>query len=474
MSKPATRIGRLLASMRVRIVAVVVLLLLFSSAGSVLLLRVVLFERLEAEIRVGLNQEAEEFQLLIDGTNPTTGEPFGTNVEALFDVYFSREVPDEGETLLAFVGDQLYESRRDRTAAEPGRIQDAIDYWTSLEETTRGSLQTPAGEARYVAIPVSGEPEDGMFVVANFPEFERSEIDDAVQSQIVVQTVTLLVASLLGLLLAGRVLRPLRSLASTARNISETDLTRRIQVGGNDEASQIAVSFNEMLGRLEHAFSTQRQFLDDASHELRSPLTVIRGHIELIELDETPQQRAETVSLVTDEIDRMNAIVADLSLLAKAERPDFLHVEVIDVQALVEDIYRKATALAQRDWHVQRPPASMVQADRHRLTQAMLQLAENAVKFTDDGAGIEVGASVYGAQVVLWVQDSGPGVSEADAEIIFERFRRGTGPASSRHQGTGLGLSIVSAIAEAHGGSVRLAPTEAGARFELTIPSFAG
>lgn len=470
MTKFATRIGRVLASMRVRIVAVVFILLLLSSAGSELLLRVVLFERLDAEIRAGLNQEAAEFRLLIDGTNPRTGEPFGTNIEALFDVYFSREVPDEGETLLAFIGGELYESRRDRTAAEPGRIQDAVDYWTGLEETTRGSIETSAGNARYVAIPVRGEPENGVFVVANFPEFERNEIDDTIQSLAVVQGVTLVLASLLGLVLAGRVLRPLRSLASTARDISETDLTRRIEVRGQDEASQIAASFNDMLARLEQAFITQRQFLDDTSHELRSPLTVIRGHIELIELDETPEERAETVALVTDEIDRMNEIVADLFLLARAEQPDFLHTESIDVRALVQDVYRKATALAERDWQVQQPPATTITADRHRLTQAMLQLAENAVKFTDDGGAIGIGASVSDSSVILWVHDTGPGVSAPDAELIFGRFQQGTGPAGPRKQGAGLGLSIVSAIAEAHGGTVWLAPSAHGARFEITVP----
>ncbi|WP_081416466.1 sensor histidine kinase [Arthrobacter castelli] len=468
MTNLATRIGRSLASMRVRIVAVVVILLLFSSAGSVLLLRVVLFERLDTEIKVGLDAEAEEFQLLSEGTNPRTGKPFGNDLEALFDVYFSREVPDEGETLLAFIGGELYESRRDRTAAHPGQIQGAIDYWTSLEKTKRGALDTPAGHVRYVAIPVTGEPNDGLFVVANFPAYERSEIDDAVQSQIIVQAVTLTVASLLGLLLAGRVLRPLRSLATTARNISDTDLTRRIEVRGNDEASQIAASFNDMLGRLEQAFTAQRQFLDDTSHELRSPLTVIRGHIELIELDETAEDRAETVALVTDEIDRMDKIVSDLFLLARAEQPDFLETERVDLRTLIQDVHRKATALASRDWQLQLPAETAITADRHRITQAMLQLAENAVKFTGDDAGIQLGASVAGDDVVFWIQDTGPGVSTADAEMIFNRFKQGTSP--QRKQGAGLGLSIVSAIAEAHGGSVRLASSEVGARFEMTIP----
>ncbi|GAB3527325.1 sensor histidine kinase [Arthrobacter monumenti] len=467
---------RLLGSIRVRIVAVIVALLLLSSIGSVLLLRVVLFEHLDAEIRTSLRQETEEFQLLAGGTDPRTGRPFGNDLSAIFDVYFARDVPDEGETLLAFVDGELYESRRSQGVAAPEQIQSTIDYWLSLEQTERGMMNTPAGSARYVAIPVNGQPNDGLFVVANFPAFERDEINDAVQTQITVQTVTLLVASLLGLALAGRVLSPLQSLATTARKISDTDLSQRIEVTGHDEASQIAAAFNDMLARLEHAFTDQRQFLNNTSHELRTPLTIIRGHIELIELDETPAERAETVALVTGEIDRMNELVSNLFLLAQAQRPDFLQLESMDVQDLVRAVHRKATALARRDWQLHAPERIVINADWNRLTQGMLQLAENAVKFTDDDSVIRIGADLVPDSVTLWVADTGPGVPAEEAEHIFERFQRGSLKAkgSGSQGGAGLGLSIVAAIADAHGGSARVisgtSGTASGARFEIIIP----
>jgi len=455
--------------MRVRILAVVVGLLLLSSMGSVLLLRTVLFERLEQEVALDLDQEGAEFELLRAGSDPRTGEPFGGDLPAIFDVYFAREIPDEGETLLSFIDGALYESRRAQDAADAAELEPAISYWLSLNRSERGSIQTPFGPARYVAIPLSGGGQDGLFVVVNFPQFERGEIEAAVRTQIVIQVGALVVASLLGLALAGRVLRPLQSLAGTARRITDTDLTQRIPITGTDEASQIAAAFNDMLSRLEASFGMQRRFLDDTSHELRTPLTVIRGHVELLELDETPSQRRETIALVTDEIDRMNDMVNDLMVLAQADQPGFLHLEPLDLRDLILEIHRKATAMAARDWQAVTPEPTLVAGDRRRLTQAILQMAHNAVKHTSDGDRIQIGAGIEEGSGRLWVDDRGTGVWPRDAERIFERFDRGAARQAS--VGAGLGLAIVSAIAEAHGGSVALVPRPGnGARFEITLP----
>jgi len=456
--------------MRVRIVAVIVTLLLLSSLGSTLLLRTVLFDRLEQEVQLSLEQEVAEFRLLSVGNDPQSGEPFDGNLRAIFDVYFAREIPDEGEALLSFVGGELYESRRAQDAIATSELQPAITFWLSLQSAQSGSIDTAFGEARYVAQPLQGDGADGLFVVVNFPEFERGEIDDAVRTQIVVHMGTLLVASLLGLALAGRVLRPLQSLARTARRITETDLSQRIPISGRDEASQIAEAFNDMLARLEAVFRTQRRFLDDTSHELRTPLTVIRGHVELLGLDETPEERQETIDLITDEIDRMNDIVNDLLVLAQADHPDFLTLEPLNLSDLAGEIHRKATAIADRDWQLVSGGPVVVNVDRRRLTQAMLQLADNAGKHTSSGDRIQIGTNLSGGSARLWVDDAGTGVSSQDAERIFDRFGRGA--ARGGTDGAGLGLAIVRAIAEAHGGTVALVTRPGtGARFEIQIPA---
>jgi two-component system OmpR family sensor kinase len=264
------------------------------------------------------------------------------------------------------------------------------------------------------------------------------------------------------------VLRPLRQLADTALTITETGLTQRIPVQGTDEASQIAMAFNDMIGRLESAFTNQRRFLDEASHELRAPLTVIRGHLELLDLEDDPEERAATTALITDEIDRMNRMVEDLLTLARAERPDFLDQGPLDLEEWTQEVFRKTSVLCAREWVLEAAARTTVVADAQRLTQAVTQLAENACQHSPSTATVRLGSAVEGRQVVVWLEDDGPGVAPGDEERIFERFARGRGGRSS-----GLGLSIVSAIAEAHGGTARVVPGRAGrgARFEVSFPA---
>lgn len=455
--------------MRVRILAVVVLLLLAASTGSVVLLRSALLDRLDEEVARGLDREAEEFRLLRSGNDPETGEPFGDDVRAVFDTYFAREIADEGESLLAFVDGRVYASRRAQDAFDADDIPEATRFWLSLDEPRRGRIMTDVGEARYVALPLSGSDGDALFVVANFPAFERAEIDEAVRVHIGIQLLTLAVASALGVVLAGRVLRPLAWLATTARTISETDLSRRIPFRGRDEASVIAQTFNEMLTRLERAITTQRQFLDDTSHELRTPLTIIRGQLEVLEFDASPAEREEAVALVLEEVDRLSRMVDDLFLLAHAQRPDFLQRRRVDLGELLRDVHRKVTALGDRRWHVDARDGLHVDGDPQRLTQAVMQLVANAVRHTVDGDDVRLSTSARDGCAVVTVADSGPGVDPEDAPRIFARFGRGR--AARPAAGAGMGLAIVLAIAEAHGGTARLVPGGgAGARFEIVVP----
>ena len=451
--------------MRVRIVLAVVLLLAGSAAVSIAVLRNVLLNRLEEEIRVHLIKEADEFDLLRTGLDPRTGEPFA-DLTSLFDVYFSREVPDEGESLLAFVDGELYESTRAESAMAAQQIANAIDYWLALDSREEGRRDTGAGEARYVAVPLELGRQEGLFVVANFPAFERNEIEAAVRTQAVTQFVTIVLASLVGLALAGRVLRPLRSLADTARSFSETDLTRRIPVRGRDEASRIAITFNEMLERIETAFATQHEFLDNVSHELRAPLTVIRGHVELLDVETDPEEMQSTIALVTDEIERMNRLVEDLLVLARAEQPGFVSPTPVDLAELTTEVHRKSSVLCTRQWVLDEVADVMVAADGQLLTQAMLQLALNACQHTGEGTPVHIGSQVEGRWIRLWVHDRGQGVPPEDVERIFERFVKGP----HRSDGSGLGLSIVSAIAQGHGGHAGVVSGTHGARFEILIP----
>jgi signal transduction histidine kinase len=162
--------------------------------------------------------------------------------------------------------------------------------------------------------------------------------------------------------------------------------------------------------------------------------------------------------------------VEDLLLLAKAERPDFVRPEPVQLAELTADVYVKARTLGERDWQLTGTADREAELDPQRITQAMVQLAQNAVQHTTTGQTIRIGSRAEGPRIELYVADSGPGVRPQDRELIFERFRRGTSRRGARGSGAGLGLSIVKAIAEGHGGRVRLDDTEGGgATFVLTL-----
>jgi signal transduction histidine kinase len=268
---------------------------------------------------------------------------------------------------------------------------------------------------------------------------------------------------------AGRLLAPLRTLREAAQEISESDLSRRIAETGNDDITALTRTFNQMLERLDSAFTGQRQFLDDAGHELKTPLTVLQGHLELLDTTD-PTEVAATKELLLDEVDRMSRLVQELIMLAKTDRPDFFRFEPVDLAPYLDTLLEKCRALGPRDWVLDEAVAETAVLDEQRITQALLQLAQNAVKHTDEGDEIGLGAHVDAAGGLrLWVRDSGRGVADDAKEHIFDRFSRDRVRADD--EGFGLGLSIVAAIARAHGGVARVDDAPGGgAVFTLTLP----
>lgn len=459
---------RMLAGARTRVLLAFVVLLAFSTALSVLAIRQLLLGRTSDRVDAALTQEVEEFRALVRGSNPETGEPFRGDLEAIFDTYLRRNVPASGETVVVTLGGRVYDRRSSDSGGTP-LLRELERRWVSLRGTERGDVETSIGTVRYLAVPVRGSRIDGAFVVMSALEGERDEVEDAVRLAALVLLTVLVIASALAWLVAGRVLAPLQQLHATARSISETDLTRRIPASGSDEIAELARTFNAMLDRLEGAFATQRDFVSDASHELRTPITIVRGHLEL--LSDDPVERRETIALVTDELDRMSRAVEDMLTLAKAERDDFLRPDALELGALTDEVLDKVRGLAERDWRLESRGEALLHADRQRLTQVVVALASNAMQHTADGDPIWLGSSAGAGEARLWVRDSGPGVEPADQQRIFERFARAQA-GRRRSEGAGLGLAIVKAIAEAHGGRVELAsrPGE-GATFTVVIPT---
>jgi len=467
-AEPRRGIRERLSGIRLRILLWYVLLLAAATVASVLVVRQVLLVRLDERIDAALVQETQELRRLSEGNDPETGQPFTGDVPRVLEIFLQRNVPSQNEAFVTFVDGRPYLRSR---AVAPYRLDEdpgLVERLGSVDATQWGTEITPAGKIRYVAVPlrVGGETR-GVFVGAIFRDLETAEITPAVQAAAGVGVVVLLMGTILAWRVARGILRPVSAVRTTAQTISESDLSRRIPVTGHDEISNLAGTFNRLLDRLERAFRAQRAFVDDAGHELRTPITIIRGHLEL--LDENPDERRETIRLVMDELDRMGRIVNDLLVLARAEQPDFLDLAVVDVKALTEEVHAKARGLAPRRWEIERVGHGRVVADRQRLTQAIVQLAQNAAGHTGEGDLVALGSAISNGEARFWVRDTGPGIPPEDHERIFERFARA--PDGTRREGAGLGLAIVRAIAVAHAGRVEVHSRPGqGATFTVRIP----
>jgi two-component system OmpR family sensor kinase len=332
-----------------------------------------------------------------------------------------------------------------------------------------GTALSPLGWLRYAAVPVTvvGDPEIGAIVVAVDVAAELSDLDAAFRTYLIVATATLLCIGMVGWFVAGRLLRPLRRVREAASRITASDIGERIPVTGHDDVSGLTRTLNDMLDRIEGATGAQQRLLDDVRHELRTPLTIVRGHLELLDPAD-PDEVAAAQALALDELDRMAGLVDAIGSLAETA-PGTLRVEPVDVDDLTAEVHAKASVIAGHTWTLAARAPVIADLDPARITQARLQLVDNAAKYSPAGSEVRIGSSRRDGALELWVEDEGDGIP-ADAETrIFERFGRvdpGRGVS-----GSGLGLSIVKAIAEAHGGRVGLTTSTAGSRFAIVIPS---
>ena len=464
---------RLAGGLRTRLLVSYVVLLAIAGFASVLAARQVLLLRLDDRVEEDLQQEVDEFEVLaVNGVDPETGRRFGNNVDALFRTYHERNVPGDDEELIT-VPRRGQAQRLDGDNAQGFTFSDFIDGWRTLENVERGEIDTPVGEVRYVAVPVDGRERTlGTFVVAIFMHGERAEVTEAVRIIAIVAGAVLLLGSAAAFSIVGRVLAPIRELRDAARSVSGTQMDRRIEVEGNDEVAELAHTFNRMLDRLALAFGSQREFVRDVSHELRTPIAVSRGHLELLAAGHLADEsdRREAIALVTGELDRMSRFVDELLLLAKAESPDFLRFETVALEDLVDELLAKSRATADRPWRLDNTARRSIVADRQRITQAVMNLVQNAIAHTDVDDEIAIGTAVEGDEAHIWVRDGGVGIPASEQRQIFGRFSRGS-QSRGRYDGTGIGLAIVRAIAEAHGGRIRVTSRPgAGARFDIILP----
>jgi signal transduction histidine kinase len=468
-ARPPAAPRRTAATARTRIIGWVLLLVLLALAVVTLVTWRLLIQVTDERMDEALRFEVDEFaELTATGINPRTGLPFRT-VDEVIGEAIAYNLARPNEKFLGYV-DGAY---RTQSRQEPGTPEvlagDAAfaALVADVDVPSSGRYDSPAaGEVRYLAIPVTlqGDPARGVIVAAYLADAERAAADTAARLMLGVGGVTVLGAAAAAWLVAGRILRPLRDVADTARSITDTDLSGRIpDTGEPDELGDLVRTVNAMLDRVESGVAAQRRFVDDAGHELRTPITIVRGHLEVLDPTDPEDVRA-TVALA----------VSDLLLLARAEQPSFLQLERVDVAALTAGTAEKVERLGDREWVLETVARVDARLDPQRITQAVVALADNACRHTRPGDRIGLGSRLTGGWLRFWVSDTGPGVDAADRARIFERFARGS-TAGRRSDGAGLGLSIVRAIAVAHGGHVLLDSVPGrGATFTVAIPAEEG
>lgn len=402
---------------------------------------------------------------------PTTDAPASTTREVL-NAIFRAVIPGSDESAVGLVDGAAVlvpgvalDFRLDRDAGFLAR---------AAAEAEAGAVRLGVAElgqrtVRYVVVPVEvvDDPETGAFVAAIDLDAELAVIEATFRVYTIAALVTLAAIGLVGWFVAGRLLRPLRSLRDAASRITETESAERIPVTGRDDVSDLTRTVNGMLDRLADSARGQRQLLDDVRHELTTPITIVRGHLELLDPDR-PDEVEATRALAIDELDRMVDLVDGLAVLAEVQR-DAIRPEPVDVDALTREVHAKVSAIPDHDWRLDGAAAETAGLDRARITQAWLQLADNAAKYSPAGSEVRLGSRRVGDELELWVQDEGPGIPAGAEERIFERF--GRADAGRGVQGSGLGLPIVRTIAQAHGGRVTVASSRAGSRFALVLPA---
>ncbi|MFC0530126.1 sensor histidine kinase [Phytohabitans kaempferiae] len=287
----------------------------------------------------------------------------------------------------------------------------------------------------------------------------------------------LFVASLgIGWVLSGRALRPVGAIARTAREIQATDLSRRIRLTGpRDELRDLGETIDSMLDRLDEAFRAQRQLIDDASHELRSPLAVIRANLDASLMDApdaTEPERERAVAVIDRATTRMSRLVEDLLATARRNAVALADADV-DLGGVAREAGEDFAAIAAGRGVLLRYDVRgdlMLIGDHDALRRAAGNLLSNAVRLSPEGGTVTVAAGERDGWLWLAVADEGPGIPDDDQPRVFDRFWRGAHPSQDRR--TGLGLAIVRQITESHGGHVAVfSSVGAGSTFVLWLPA---
>lgn len=323
---------------------------------------------------------------------------------------------------------------------------------------------------------LGGQPPIAWVQVAYSLQANQRALRQLATLEVAGWTLSIVVAFAAGLFFAGRALRPVASMTAKVQEMQSTDLHRRLETGPppRDELGQLAATFNDLFDRLEIAFESQQRFVADASHELKSPLTTIRGNLQLLQRrgGDNPEEAKRWTETALKEVDRLTRLVQELLELAKVgEGKMVLSTQPVDLSAVAKDVAHQYEVIAPRV-HFEGDGPVMVLGEADRLRQVLINLVDNAVRATREQGEVTVAAVSEGARVKLIVADTGVGIPKDRLALIFDRFYRVDAARDRSLGGTGLGLSITAAIVQAHQGAIEVASEEGrGTTFTITFPA---
>ena len=436
-------------------------ILIYSVVGRILL--AALDERLttQAEDVIAIiRAENDPMQVMLSGRAQLPSiDVFGSQ-------YFIQIVQLDGRAV------QLSENLRGVRLPVPNAFMAGIQ----LGEPRFATIVAEGVHLRIVSLPIPlGERPIGLVEVAA----NLAGLEDALtvirRALLLGSLLALVLAAVGGSILARAVLRPIQVITETAQQITGThDLGQRIAVAvPNDELGRLTETINDMLARLEGTFDAQQRLVADVSHDLRTPLTTIQGNLDLLRRGaiEDPTMRGEALRAIGDETARMRRLVSDLLLLAQADAGLKLHLQPVEVDTLLLEVYRQAQVMAQGvKVRLGAEDQAVVLGDNDRLRQLLLNLVDNALKYTAAGGEVTLTLRRQAGWVQVGVEDTGMGIAAEDLPHIFERFYR-TDRSRGRTAGSGLGLAICKWIADAHGGRLEVeSQVGVGSVFALWLP----
>jgi heavy metal sensor kinase len=403
--------------------------------------------------------------------HPSIAEEMSQPAVLMLTPQFVSIVNQEGR-----VTDQILDIQGHEVPVSQATIDRAAREWKPQYE--EASI-TPTEQGRIITWPARDEDGEVFFVVVGQSLKELQQAQRQLLLLLAISNpVALLLASLGGLWLANKALKPVDRITRTVERIGRGNLSERVEEPRTkDEIGRLAATFNEMLSKLEHAFARERRFTADASHELKTPLAVLRGDIEVaLRRERTTDEYRRVLASSLEEIARLTKLTDDLLTLARSDAGEtMLELEPVSLDRLASEAYNFLQPLADSahvalDFMASASPV-VVEGDQKRLKQLFVNLLDNAIKYTPAGGSARLALDREGELAIIEVSDTGRGIPAEALSHVFERFYRQTDPGDGRVNGFGLGLAISKWIVEAHGGNIEVSSHPgSGSRFRVRLP----